>query len=242
MAKRLSAPERRNLILDEASRLFAFRGLHGTTTKEIAKAAGISEPILYQHFKSKDEIYSELELICSQQTAYFKKVVQELGLGVDSLITITYLLIRVISYSKEPASKSKAKECAPSEILLRLMGYSFLEDGRFARSLVENCIGAFFHQWSECYKLAQKDGYLNIEKADSTNLWLAYESIIGFGMFILPPQLLVDRINKTDEASKAATLFVLRGMGVKESVLEKFVDWQELRKIYANALKLAGVF
>lgn len=240
MPKKLSGLERRNVILDEASRIFAFKGLHGATTKEIAKASGISEPVLYQHFKSKEEIYTTLETLCGHQTAYFKRVIQDRGLGIDSLITITYLLVRVISFCKEPGTKSKPAESGSAEILLRLMGYSFLEDGTFARTLVENCIGAFFDQWLESYKRSLDEGLLNVDKADSVALWLAYESIIGMGLFVLPTRRLVDRIKDPNEAAKAATLFVLRGIGVKESVIRQKVHWPELRKVHIKAMEEAS--
>lgn len=235
----MAGHERRAVILDEASRLFAFNGLHGVTTKQIAKASGISEPILYQHFKSKEDIYATLETMCSQQTAYFKTIIKDKGTGIDTLILITYLLVRVISFSKEPGIKSKPRESKPAEILLRLMGYSFLEDGRFAQSLVDNCIGAFFDQWHESYKKCLAEGYLNVDKADSVSLWLAYEAIIGFGLFVLPTQRLIEKIKDSDEAAKAATLFALRGMAVKETVLRQKISWPELKKVYVAALDAA---
>lgn len=222
-------------VLRRFSRLFAFRGLHGTTTKEIAKAAGISEPLLYQHFENKEAIYATLEIMCSQQTAYFKQVVRELGPGTDSLFAITYLLVRIISFSKEPGTASKPGACSGAEILLRLMGYSFLEDGRFALSLVENCIGAFFDQWHESYRRAQKDGCLTVDKVDAVPLWLAYETVIGAGLFVLPAQKLIAKMGNVEEGAKAATLFILRGIGVKESVLREELNWAELKKLYVKA-------
>ena len=50
----------RERILVEASRLLATRGYHGTTTREIARAVGISQPSLFFHFPSKSAIASEL--------------------------------------------------------------------------------------------------------------------------------------------------------------------------------------
>jgi AcrR family transcriptional regulator len=54
---RLPAPERRQALVDIAMRLFAARGYHGVTTAEIAREAGVSEPILYRHFASKRDLY-----------------------------------------------------------------------------------------------------------------------------------------------------------------------------------------
>ncbi|MBW2493378.1 MAG: helix-turn-helix transcriptional regulator [Deltaproteobacteria bacterium] len=50
----------RELILREASRLFAARGYLGTSTREIAAAVGIQQPSLYNHFASKQAIAEAL--------------------------------------------------------------------------------------------------------------------------------------------------------------------------------------
>jgi AcrR family transcriptional regulator len=47
-------------ILVEASRLFAVRGFHGTSTRDIAAAVGIRQPTLYSHFASKHAILAAL--------------------------------------------------------------------------------------------------------------------------------------------------------------------------------------
>ena len=54
---RLSAGERRASLLDAACRLFAGRSYHGTTTADLARAAGVTEPVLYRHFPSKRALY-----------------------------------------------------------------------------------------------------------------------------------------------------------------------------------------
>ena len=56
-AKRLSKDERRQAVLDTACRVFSRSSYRGATTAEIAREAGISEPILYRHFGSKRELY-----------------------------------------------------------------------------------------------------------------------------------------------------------------------------------------
>jgi AcrR family transcriptional regulator len=54
---RLPAAERRQAIVDTALHVFAEGSYRGTTTAEIAREAGISEPILYRHFASKRDLY-----------------------------------------------------------------------------------------------------------------------------------------------------------------------------------------
>jgi TetR/AcrR family transcriptional regulator len=54
---RMPAEERRAAVLETACRVFSRGTYHGTTTAEIARAAGVSEPILYRHFPSKRDLY-----------------------------------------------------------------------------------------------------------------------------------------------------------------------------------------
>lgn len=56
-APRMAAADRRKHLIETAIRLFTEGSYHGTTTAEIARAAGVSEPILYRHFASKQALY-----------------------------------------------------------------------------------------------------------------------------------------------------------------------------------------
>jgi AcrR family transcriptional regulator len=58
--RRLSADERRAVIIEAASRTFAERGYLGASMERIAAAAGVSAPLIYEHFPSKKELYVEL--------------------------------------------------------------------------------------------------------------------------------------------------------------------------------------
>jgi AcrR family transcriptional regulator len=55
---RMPGPERRAAILAVARGLFAHQGYHGTSTGEIARAAGCSEAVLYRHFPSKQDLFA----------------------------------------------------------------------------------------------------------------------------------------------------------------------------------------
>lgn len=54
---RISYDQRRTMILDTALDLFSRRGFNGARTKEIAQAAGISETLIFQHFKTKRDLF-----------------------------------------------------------------------------------------------------------------------------------------------------------------------------------------
>ena len=57
---RMAGEERRHQILHVAVSLFSNRGFRGTTTKEIAQAAGVSEAMVFRHFATKEELYAAI--------------------------------------------------------------------------------------------------------------------------------------------------------------------------------------
>jgi AcrR family transcriptional regulator len=73
---RMAGEERRQQLVRVAMKLFSQRGFRGTTTKEIAQAAGVSEAMVFRHFATKEELYAailddkagtgEIELMCER--------------------------------------------------------------------------------------------------------------------------------------------------------------------------------
>jgi AcrR family transcriptional regulator len=59
-SRRLTAEQRRKQLFVVALELFAQRGYRATTMDDIAEAAGVTKPLLYQHFSSKRALYLEL--------------------------------------------------------------------------------------------------------------------------------------------------------------------------------------
>ncbi len=56
----MTSEERRAAILNAAVKLFSERGFRGTTTRALADAVGVTEPVLYEHFKSKRDLYGAI--------------------------------------------------------------------------------------------------------------------------------------------------------------------------------------
>ena len=71
---RMAAAERRRDLVETAIRVFSEGSYRGTTTAEIARAAGVSEPILYRHFASKRDLYlAALDHVWSGAKAVWEK-------------------------------------------------------------------------------------------------------------------------------------------------------------------------
>src|SRR6476646_11215613 len=61
---KLSSEERRAAIIKAVRHVFAEKGFDGTTTRELADAAGVSEALLFKHFPNKEALFSAMQLSC----------------------------------------------------------------------------------------------------------------------------------------------------------------------------------
>jgi AcrR family transcriptional regulator len=69
VAPRMRAAERRHQIVLVAAELFSQKGFNGTTTKEIAECAGVSQAIIFRHFPSKEALYFAIIKLKVRQSA-----------------------------------------------------------------------------------------------------------------------------------------------------------------------------
>lgn len=90
--KRLTAQARRELIEQAASELFARRGYHATSIDEVAKRSGVTAPVVYDHFTSKQELhrcllerhYAELRALWREQLVGEEPAEQRIARAIDA--------------------------------------------------------------------------------------------------------------------------------------------------------------
>ncbi len=225
--RRVSSDERFQMIVKAASPLFARKGFDGTTTKEIAKASGISEALLYRHFASKEVLYREIQnaMCCQKQDATERLI--ELPNSTDTLVVITYFFVEhVFLEGKESDEHHRT--------IKHLMAHSFLEDGVFAKSFLENSFYPILEKLIACADVSQKEGHI-VEGAIPSNLgiWFGHHLIVMMGLMALPPNRLVDYQHPKKEVMMYALRFILRGMGMKDDVLEAKLQPETLEKLLA---------
>jgi AcrR family transcriptional regulator len=86
--ERKTKVERREEILDAALAEFAEKGLHGASTDEIARLAGISQPYVFRLFGTKKELYLALVARCFRQTLELMQRAAEGKRGEEALAAI----------------------------------------------------------------------------------------------------------------------------------------------------------
>ncbi|WHZ26802.1 MAG: Transcriptional regulator, AcrR family [Nitrospira sp.] len=112
-SSRTSCHERQASLISAASSLFAANGFTGTTTKQIAKAAGVSEALLFKHFPTKHALYTAI-LAEKAQYSELQEAVEEATKNRDDERLFTLLASYRIRKGTDPT-------------MLRLLLFSALE-------------------------------------------------------------------------------------------------------------------
>jgi len=113
LPSRTSGPERQAGLIGAAASLFAANGFKGTTTKEIAKAAGVSEALLFKYFPTKRALYAAI-LAEKAQYSELRDAVEEAAKKQDDTRLFTLLASYRIRKGTDPT-------------MLRLLLFSGLE-------------------------------------------------------------------------------------------------------------------
>ena len=149
-AARMSAEDRKLQILRVAVGLFSQRGFGGTTTKEIAQAAGVSEAMVFRHFATKQELYSEIldHKACSGDSMNPEQMVAEALKQKDDRAVFERLALGALNHH----------ECDPE--FQRLLLHSALEGHELAEMFFEKFIRRVYELLGGYITERQHDGAL----------------------------------------------------------------------------------
>lgn len=198
----MAGDERRQQILQIAMRLFSERGFRGTTTKEIAIAAGVSEAIIFRHYANKDELYSAIldHKACDRR---FQNPFEELAEKVaakDDFGVFYTMALNAIEHHAEDRD------------FLRLMLHSALEDHDLARTFVESFITEIYEFLGSYISQRQKDGVFR-----EVNPRIAIRAFIGMFVHHSLNNILWDKEQKllkvsNEEAAHEFATILLNGI------------------------------
>src|SRR5580765_8574144 len=96
MKQRMSAEDRKLAIVQAALPLFARKGFAETTTKDLARAAKVSEPLLYKHFPSKEALYLEIQNFSCKAIDPVVRKLTDLEPSTSTLVHLVYYLLRAL--------------------------------------------------------------------------------------------------------------------------------------------------
>ena len=144
----MHAEDRRQQIIDVAVQLFSQKGFRGTTTKEIALAAGVNEAIIFRHFATKSELYSAImdRKACSPEVQAMNNTLQEAMQAKDDQRVFASLANQILEFHEK------------DETAMRLLLYSALEKHELAEMIFRNHISRTHKQLAEYVKKRMADG------------------------------------------------------------------------------------
>jgi AcrR family transcriptional regulator len=139
-APRLRKGERRRQLLAHAKQLFVTLGYHATTTEKIAKAAGVSEPVLYRHFDSKKALF--LEVLAEVRAATLERWKAETTQLTDPLARLHAIAELYLGTTKEHALEFGVMhrallETDDEEVLAMLRGFYLESEELLAQVIAE---------------------------------------------------------------------------------------------------------
>lgn len=203
---RMTGDERREQILQSAVSLFSQRGFSGTTTREIARGAGVSEAMVFRHFSTKEELYGAIlhSKSCSDGLDRFpwegNAALQEALKNKDD-----YGVFYNIAYDALIKHESDVG-------FMRLLFFSALEEHTLADRFFNEFISKVYDFISAYIKGRQDDGVMR-----EVNPRIVVRSFLGMLIHHSLNNILWDKNRRlldipTEEAAKNFAEIILRGV------------------------------
>ena len=167
---RMRSEDRRRQLLEVSAELFAQGGYRGTTTAELAKAASVTEPILYRHFDNK------LDLFVTLVDEVGQEVLEAWQASMNGTEDPHDRLMAMLS--SNPATHDKGL------IAYRVIFQAMTEIGRdpeIAKPLRRHLNKLHVFLREEIIRL-QKDGAVRTDEPASMLAWMLMDVAIGYGM------------------------------------------------------------
>ncbi|MCX5656605.1 MAG: helix-turn-helix domain containing protein [Planctomycetota bacterium] len=193
---RLPGEQRREVIIRAARRVFVEKGFDGTTTRELAEAAGVSEALLFKHFPSKEALYGAIQISCFKEEG--ARMIERLEALAPSASTLVFLVHHMVSHM--------LAERVPDEnerSFVRLVLRSLMDDGEFARVGLQTAV----------------DGPVR----PSSGAWFVNQMVAMVMIHLLPTPPAIDFGASREKVVEQAVWFSLRGLGLKEEAIERYL-------------------
>lgn len=215
-APRLSAEARKEAIVDAVRDVFAAKGFDGTTTRELARAAGVSEALLYKHFPSKESLYAAMLDGCAKGPT-FAEASRILELDASSATLVVMVHFMISHYVLGRAGDSH--RAALNALLVR----SLLGDGEFVRLMHKKLAAAWVKKFEACLLAAAKAGEMQgVPIRRDLCVWLVQHVAFSLMLHLQPQKPAIDYKVSREELVSQATWFGLLGIGLKEEAVRRY--------------------
>jgi len=210
----MDAAERKRAIVEIAMPLFARKGFAGTTTKEVAEIAQVSEALLYRHFPNKAALYEEILELCCRGDPDLDRL-EALPPSTATLVHMIHLLFRLLVAGEigDPSTLGTRQ---------RLVLQSLIEDGEYARILMSRIHGTVLPVFAASMAAARRAGDMRRDGIDPAEaFWFAHHVAAHIALGRLSGSDVFPRTGNLEAVIAEAACFCLRGMGLTERAIAR---------------------
>ena len=202
--------------MDAVRDVFAAKGFDGTTTRELARAAGVSEALLYKHFPSKESLYAAMLDGCAKGPTFAEASrILELDASTATLVVMVHFMMSHYVLGR-PGDRHRA---ALNALLVR----SLLGDGEFVRLMHKKLAAAWVKKFEACLHAAAKAGEMHgLPIRRDLCVWLVQHVAFSLMLHLQPQTPAIDYKISRDELVAQATWFGLLGIGLKEEAVRRY--------------------
>ena len=220
---RLSAEARKEAIVEAVQDVFAEKGFDGTTTRELAQAAGVSEALLYKHFPSKESLYAAMLDGCTKGPTFAEASrILELDASTSTLVVMVHFMISHYVLGRS----GDRHRAALNSLLVR----SLLGDGEFVRLMHKKLAAAWLKKFEACLQAAAKAGEMReVPIRHDLCVWLVQHVAFSLMLHLQPKVPAVNYKVSREELVSQATWFGLLGIGIKEEAVRRYYSPKALR-------------
>lgn len=226
-AKKLTAADRKAAILAAAEHVFARLGRDGATTRDIAKAAGISEALLYKHFPGKEALYEQIETHCVEAHAVGRRLLDGAAPSTATLVMGVAVLTQAVFLGIGARQSHEGAK--------RLVVSSLLGDGRFAKAFLDRHVTPWVGVLEQSLQAARAAGDADSDApTGKAEIWFVHHLATTLHLVSLPDMDVVNYGMNAQQLTESAVRFLLRGLGLSAAAIERHYDPTRLEKIFSQ--------
>jgi AcrR family transcriptional regulator len=223
---RMNGADRKQAIIEASRPLFAENGFNGTSVRAIAKAAGVSEALLYKYFPSKESLYKELLGYVVKLNAVLSPKLRSLEPGAESLVKYIYNTVRLILF--EVPGFQEAQHWHE-----RLLFRSLLGDTRYALAHFREIQNSIADRIPKCIEVAIKAGdMVAVTITPFNRFWFTHHLAMALNLCFLSDEPVFEYGGNKEELARQVVLFSLRGMGMTDEAIARCYRPEELEAFF----------
>ncbi|MFV0437632.1 MAG: TetR/AcrR family transcriptional regulator [Desulfopila sp.] len=226
MSKRRMTGEARKAEITLAARAqFAQKGFYGTSIRDIARGAGVSEALIYKHFPSKEALYNEINFYIESQIEKLGDYFAGQAPSTATLVHMVYALTGMI-LTEMPGRSDEQK------FFERLLAYSLLENTTFAKLVFLQYERSLMPLWRQSIDVAQDTGDMHMPIIDSAvKMWLTHHLSMAINFLHLSGEFLFPYSSSLDDLHNGIVIFIMRGIGLKDEVIRHYIEQENSKDI-----------